>query len=243
MLKKNLFEEITNNGIATIDNYFSEENKKDLILTFGNVDNNVKYKTNYEDIKLLSKEVSQLINNSEFYSFLKKYLKGEPICTTFHLSNEKIKISNNEKKEIRDSGVCAFHHDDLGKQIKINILLSELEKNSNGLDYAIGSHKISNLDQLILKILKKFSLFKNWDKHFISNFVNKYYYKIRHNFCYEKKIIKNYKINKIYGKMGKIYIFDTNGYHRQSVISELPKKLIHRKVLTLYFVNRDKIKN
>ncbi len=240
---QNLFDELTNNGIVAIDNYFSEEDKKNLNTVFGDIDNNhVKYQTNSKDIKLLSSSIFQLIKESEIQDLLKKYLEGEAVCTTFHYSNQKVKISNDENYEIKNSGVCAFHHDDCGKQIKINILISDLEKNSNGLDYAIGSHKINNLDKFILKLFKKFSLFSNWDKHFLSHFINKYYYKIRHNFSYEKKIIKNYRIKKIYGQEGMIYIFDTNGYHRQSVIKELPKKLTDRKVLTLYFVNKEKLK-
>ena len=150
-------------------------------------------------------------------------------------------MSDDEISEINNSGVCAFHNDDCGKQIKINILLSDLAENSNGLDYAIGSHKLSFLDKILIRFFNFFSLFKGWDKHFLTHFINKYYYKIRQNFCYEKKILQKYKIKKIFGKMGKIYIFDTNGFHRQSVIKKLPDELVDRKVLTLYFMNKDKL--
>ena len=50
------------------------------------------------------------------------------------------------------------------KQIKINILLSDLlslkifftsfnSENSNGLDYAMGSHKLSLLDKTLIRFL------------------------------------------------------------------------------------------
>ena len=51
------------------------------------------------------------------------------------------------KKKFSEGSVMGFHNDDIGKQIKIN-LLTDLSINSNGLEYAIGSHKI-----IILTIL------------------------------------------------------------------------------------------
>ena len=147
---QNLFEEITNNGIIVVDDYFSDEDKKNLNSVFGNIKNDtVNYETNFDDIKFLSGPIFKLLSENEIQSLLKRYLQGEPVCTNFHLTNHKIKISNNENDEMKNSGVCAFHNDDCGKQIKINILLSDLEKDTNGLDYAIGSHKLSNLDNII----------------------------------------------------------------------------------------------
>ena len=52
------------------------------------------------------------------------------------------------------ASVLGFHNDDEGKQIKINILLSDLSKDSNGLEYAIFSHKVSLVDRFIVSILK-----------------------------------------------------------------------------------------
>ncbi len=237
----NLLDELMTHGIVTIDDYFSEEDKKNLNSLFGNLkDDMIKYRTTQNDIKSLSTQVFDFINKNEIHNLLKNYLQGEPYCTVVHLTNHQVKISEDETSEIKNSGVCAFHNDNCGKQLKINILLSDLEENSNGLDFAVGSHKLSFLDKILIKFLNIFSLFKGWDKHFLIYFINKYYHKIRQNFCYEKKIFKKYKIKKIFGKMGKIYIFDTNGFHRQSVIKKLPAKLVDRKVLTLYFINKDK---
>ena len=66
-----------------------------------------------------------------------------------------------------------FHNDDSGKQIKINILLSDLKKDSNGLEYAMASHKLSLLDRSIIKFLNIFGFFKNWSKHLINYQINK----------------------------------------------------------------------
>ena len=210
---QNLINELMNDGIVTIDNYFSKEDIKKLNLVFGSLkDDMIKYQSSLNDIKSLSNQVFNFINEKEIQSLLKKYLAGEPHCTVVHFSKHKIKISGDEISEIKNSGVCAFHNDDCGKQIKINILLSDLAENSNGLDYAMGSHKLSLLDKTLIRFLNFFSLFRGWDKHFLIYFINKYYHKIRQNFCYEKKILQKYKIKKIFGEIGKIYIFDTNGF-------------------------------
>ena len=128
-----------------------------------------------------------------------------------------------------------FHNDDIGKQIKINFLMVDLSINSNGLEYAIGSHKIGNFDNFILKILNKFNLFKNWNKHFLNYQINKIF-GLRPNFMNENKINKKYKIERIFGKAGLIYIFDTNGFHIQAHVEEKNIEINPRELVTVYLI-------
>ena len=65
-----------------------------------------------------------------------------------------------DSEYIESGSVLGFHNDDSGKQIKINILLSDLKKDSNGLEYAMASHKLSLLDRSIIKFLNIFGFFK-----------------------------------------------------------------------------------
>ena len=130
--------------------------------------------------------------------------------------------------------VLGFHNDDSGKQIKINILLNDLSEKSNGLEYAISSHKISPLDKSLLAFLKLFGLFKNWNKHFINYQMNKIQGR-KVNFMTEKKIKKKFKIFKVHGKSGLIYIFDTNGFHRQGSLESDEPISNQRELITIYF--------
>ena len=71
-------------------------------------------------------------------------------CTYILFTRSKPKLRSNDAEHITGGSVLGFHNSDSGKQIKINILLNDLSEKSNGLEYAVSSHKISLLDNYIL---------------------------------------------------------------------------------------------
>ena len=55
------------------------------------------------------------------------------------------------------------------------------------------------------------------------------------NFMNEKSIKKKFKILKVHGKSGLIYIFDTNGFHRQGSLEAGFPDTNERELITIYF--------
>ena len=139
-----------------------------------------------------------------------------------------------DSEYIESGSVLGFHNDDSGKQIKINILLSDLKKDSNGLEYAMASHKLSLLDRSIIKFLNIFGFFKNWSKHLINYQINKIR-GVRVNFMSEEKVKNKFKLKRVFGKSGLIYIFDTNGFHRQATVENEIISKTERELITIYF--------
>ena len=92
------------------------------------------------------------MEKEEIKDSLKKYFGQMPKCSLIHFSRTYPSFKTDEKKSISSGSVMSFHNDDIGKQIKINFLFKNLSIESNGLEYALRSHKISFLDNLILKI-------------------------------------------------------------------------------------------
>ena len=118
--------------------------------------------------------------------FLVEYLGNDFQCTNILFTRTKPELKKDDEKYIEQGSVLGFHNDDSGKQIKINILLNDLNEKSNGLEYAISSHKISKLDNFLVTFLKLFGLFKGWNKHFLN---------------YQKNKIKGQKVNFMSEKM------------------------------------------
>ena len=54
------------------------------------------------------------------------------------------------------------------------------------------------------------------------------------NFINENEIKRKYKIVKVYGKSGLIYIFDTNGFHRQASVESENHLNFQRELITIY---------
>ena len=54
------------------------------------------------------------------------------------------------------------------------------------------------------------------------------------NFMSESKVKKKFKILKVFGKSGLVYIFDTNGFHRQSSVAPSENLDLERDLITIY---------
>ncbi len=232
-----IYNDLEENGIYSSENLIDNFELKNLKEEF-NIDENVKIFENIgniTEIQKISNTLYKLFEKEEIKDSLKKYFGQMPKCSLIHFSRTFPSFKTDEKKSISSGSVLGFHNDDIGKQIKINFLLTDLSIESNGLEYALRSHKISFLDNLILKILNKFSLFKNWNKHFLNYQINKIL-GLRPNFMNEKKIKKKFKIKRIFGKAGLVYIFDTNGFHRQAHVINQKSELPFRELITVYLI-------
>ncbi len=239
-MKNEILTQLQKNGIYINDSFFSNIEKDNLKKDFSkNVEHLKFYINNFEEVKQISNTLYNFLNRDYIQYILTNYLDGTPKCSVILFSETKPQIKKDDLTNISEGSLLGFHNDDSGKQIKINILLNDLDKNSNGLEYAVSSHRISFLDKFLLRILKLFGFYKNWDKHLINYQKNKILGK-KTNFMPEKKVKNKFKISKVHGLSGLVYIFDTNGFHRQGSISQKGNLSFSRKLITVYF---DKKKN
>jgi len=234
-MKNQILQELNQNGIYVNDTFFNSVEKENLKKDFSKNVDHFKFEiNNFEEIKKISITLYDFLNRDYIQYILTKYLNGLPKCRVVLFSETKPQIKKNDQKNISEGSLLGFHNDDSGKQIKINILLNDLDKDSNGLEYALSSHKISFIDSFLLRIFKLFGFYKNWDKHFINYQKNKLFGK-KANFMSEEKVKNKFKISKVYGLSGLVYIFDTNGFHRQASISSQDNLNFSRKLITVYF--------
>ena len=233
-MKDQILNEIIKNGIFITNQLLNEVEKDSLKKDFLNKKNKELFKINDdEDIKKISETLFNFIQQDTIQNFLREYFANEIKCTNILFSRTTPEMKEDDSKQIEKGSVFGFHNIS-GKQIKINILLNDLDEKSNGLEYAASSHKINRLDKFLLSFLRTFGLYKNWDKHLINYQKNRIQGK-KVNFMSEKEIKKKFKIIKVHGKSGLIYIFDTNGFHRQGSVESEILTNNKRELITLYF--------
>ena len=219
-MKNQVLNELTHKGIFVNDQLLNETDKnnlkKDFEIKIKKKDTETFKINDDKEIKQISETLYNFLQRDYIKNSISEYFGSEVKCSTVLFSRTKPEIKKNDSENIMAASVLGFHNDDEGKQIKINILLSDLSKDSNGLEYAIFSHKVSLVDRFIVSILRIFGFFKGWNKHFVN---------------YQKK---KFQIIKVYGNSGLVYIFDTNGFHRQG--SVLSKNLLEkqRELITIY---------
>ena len=234
-MKDLILNEIIKNGIFITNQLLDEDEKNSLKKDFLNKKNKELFKIDKEEqIKKISETLFNFLQQDSIKDFLRDYFGSETKCTNVLFSRAVPEMKIDDSEQIKKGNVFGFHNDDSGKQIKINILLNDLDEKSNGLEYAATSHKISKLDKFLISVLKNFGLYKNWDKHLINYQKNKIQGK-KVNFMSEKEIKKKFKIIKVHGKSGLIYIFDTNGFHRQGSVETENLTNYKRELITLYF--------
>ena len=51
----------------------------------------------------------------------------------------------------------------------------------------------------------------------------------------EEKVKNKFKLKRVFGKSGLIYIFDTNGFHRQATVENEIISKTERELITIYF--------
>ena len=234
-MKDLILDEIIKNGIFITNQLLNEAEKHSLKKDFSYNKNKELFKINEEeDIKKISETLFNFLQQDFIKNFLREYFGNETKCTNILFSRTTPEMKVDDSKQIEEGNVFGFHNDDSGKQIKINIFLNDLDEKSNGLEYAVSSHKIRKLDKFLISFLRIFGLYKNWNKHLINYQKNKIQGK-KVNFMSEKEVKKKFKIIKVHGKSGLIYIFDTNGFHRQGSVDSENLTNFKRELITLYF--------
>lgn len=233
-MKNLILDAITKNGIFINGQLLDEFEKNNLKKDFEGKKNYELLKINEEgEIRNISQTLFNFLKKNYINDFLVEYLGNDFQCTNILFTRTKPELKKEDAQHIREGNVLGFHNDDSGKQIKINILLSDLNEKSNGLEYAASSHKIDTLDRYLIFFFKIFGLFKNWNKHFLNYQKNKIKGQ-KVNFMSEKDVKKKFKIIKVFGKSGLIYIFDTNGFHRQASVSYENLIDSERELITVY---------
>tara|TARA_Y100000590_G_scaffold468416_1_gene651123 strand:+ start:937 stop:1683 length:747 start_codon:yes stop_codon:yes gene_type:complete len=241
-MKNEILNELKGKGVFVNNYLLNDLEKKNLINDFSKIEKNKLIKFNEKsDIKNISSTLYNFLQRDYIYNSIYEYLGSEIKYSSVIFTKLKPEIKKKDSENISAGSTLAFHNDDSGKQIKINILLTDLEKGSNGLEYAISSNKISLTDKLIINFFNIFGRFKGWDKHFINYHMNKI--KGRNvNFMSESKVKKKFKILKVFGKSGLVYIFDTNGFHRQSSVAPSENLDLERDLITIYLDSQKKNK-
>ena len=182
----------------------------------------IEIRLGYEKILDFCPEILEIINYQEINKILNDYLGNNfKIINVYPTISFPVKLDMNEKNVYEsDSSICIFHHDQIGKQLKLIIVLEDIEENQNCLEYATRSHKIKLFDRLIVNFLNIFGFYKNWNKNIINHIYRKLIGK-PFQYLEEEKIKKKYSVKQVCAKAGSIYLFNTNGYHRQKPATEL----------------------
>ena len=234
-MKDRILNELKEKGIFINDQLLTESEKNNLKKDFEIKKNSETFKINDDlEIKKISKTLFEFLQRDYVKNSIYDYFEAEFRCSTVLFTRTKPEMKKNDSDNIFSGSLLGFHNDDKGTQLKINILLSDLSKDSNGLEYAILSHKISLIDRCIISIFRIFGFFKKWNKHFINYQKNKLQGR-RVNFMTEKDVKKKFDILKVYGNSGLVYIFDTNGFHRQGSVNLECVLEEERELITVYF--------
>tara|TARA_B100000989_G_scaffold92355_1_gene66814 strand:+ start:809 stop:1624 length:816 start_codon:yes stop_codon:yes gene_type:complete len=235
-----LFKQFYNEGVISFENLFTEEELKDLSSDFEGIKKeNFSVKFGEENFEYLSSKLLNYLKKKNIYHFFEKYFGEKCVCCVAQYTQKKFENNLFSDQKLTDEGSeTAFHHDNAGHRLKFNILLNDIDKNANGLDYAVKSNFPSRIDKFIVKLLNLFGYFKNFEREFLRYIKRKFIDRKIYNFIEEEKIYKKYVVKNIYGKRGLAYIFDTNGFHRRSIPD---KNLIgERKLLTYFFISKKK---
>ena len=239
-MKNEILNELKRKGVFVNNHLLNDLEKKNLINDFSKVEKNkmMKFSEN-SDIKKISTTLYNFLQRDYIHNSIYDYLGAEIKYSYAIFTRLKPETKKKDSENISAGNTLAFHNDDSGKQIKINILLSDLEESSNGLEYAMSSNKISITDKVVINFFNIFGRFKGWDKHFVNYHLNKM--KGRNvNFMPESKVKNKFKILKVFGKSGLVYIFDTNGFHRQSSVSSCQNLNLERDLITVYLDSQKK---
>ena len=242
---ENNSEFLEKNGYLILENFVSEDNLNKIKKGF---EEHTKYirdlglegisgpEKNIANEKILNycPGILDIVNNKSLNHLLEKYLgKNFKILNIYPTISKPIKADANDQRNFnKDESLCCYHHDQIGKQLKLIIVLHDIDENQNCLEYAVQSHKVGILDQYIIKFFNFFGFFKNWDKSIINHLFLKI---LGRNpaFLKEKTISKKFKIKQVYAKSGAVFMFDTNGYHRQKPANEFTDFNILRKTIFL----------
>jgi len=236
----NAQQQFKNNGLISFENLFTEEELKNLASDFSGIkQENFSVRWGDKSFEPLKEKLLNYLKKKNIYNLFEEYFGKDFVCYVAQYTQIKFENNSISDEELVNKGAeTAFHHDNIGNRLKFNILLTDINEDANGLDYALNSQYPSKLDKTLVKILNFFGLFKNYEKDLLRNLKRKYIDRKKNNFCEENKILKKYKVIKMYGKRGFSYIFDTNGFHRRAI----PKKNLEgeRKLLTYYFLSKKK---
>tara|TARA_S200000501_G_scaffold374164_1_gene423047 strand:- start:2584 stop:3411 length:828 start_codon:yes stop_codon:yes gene_type:complete len=166
-------------------------------------------------------EIIDIISDQKIVEILKKYLGNDfKILNAYPTISKPLEADANDERNFTSQlNICCWHHDQIGKQLKLIIVLDDIDEDQNCLEYAVGSHTVRVIDKIILKFFNLFGFFKGWNKNVIEHIFRKLIGK-HSAFRKETTINKKYNIRQIYAKSGTIYFFDTNGYHRQKPANE-----------------------
>jgi len=246
----NSFEKLKNEGIIILDQIIPKELfvkikngffEHDKFLESCKLKNDEKdlleKRAGYEKIIDYCPEIIELIKLKEIDLILKNYLGQDyKILNIYPTVSYPIKLDMTKKNvHESDASICIFHHDQIGKQLKLIIVLEDITEDQNCLEYAVGSHKINLIDKIIVKFLNFFGFFKDWNKNIIDHIINKILNK-SFAFIDEKKLRKKYSIKQAISKASSIYLFDTNGYHRQKPATEKTNFSLARNTIFLDIV-------
>ena len=164
-----LFQQFYSDGVISFENLFTEEELKDLSSDFEGVKKeNFSVRLGEENFEYLSSKLLNYLKKKNIHYFFEKYFGEECVCYVAQYTQ--IKFENNlisDQKLTDEGSETAFHHDNIGNRLKFNILLNDIDKNGNGLDYAVKSHFPSSLDKFIVKLFNLFGYFKNFEREFL----------------------------------------------------------------------------
>ena len=128
-MKNEILNELKGKGVFVNNYLLNDLEKKNLINDFSKIEKNklIKFNEN-SDIKNISSTLYNFLQRDYIYNSIYEYLGSEIKYSSAIFTKLKPEIKKKDSENISTGSTLAFHNDDSGKQIKINILLSYLEK-------------------------------------------------------------------------------------------------------------------
>ena len=233
-------------GILVLNDVIQEKYFNEICSGFNELDKYLNYngfyseKTELKDARAAYEKIIDycpklldIIEKDEIKNILTEYLGDDfKIVNIYPVNSLPTKLKNPKKIDLNLEGILGFHHDQLGKQIKMVITLDDINIGQNCLEYAVGSHKVTILNRYIINFFNLFGFFKNWNKDIIHHLIKKIK-KEPYMFLDTKEVLKKYEVKECYVKKRSIYFFDTNGYHRQKAAGETTNMNLCRR--TIFF--------
>ena len=128
-MNNNIFNEVNTNGIFINDQLLNKLDKDNLKKDFVNKKDYEFFQIkDDEEIKKISNTLFNFLQRGYINQFLVDYLGNGAKCTHLMFTRTRPESKKKDIEYIKSGSVLGFHNDDSGKQIKINILLSDLKK-------------------------------------------------------------------------------------------------------------------
>ncbi len=194
---------LKNDGVAIIENFFSDEQCKELIDIFERKEKKHSKKILNDKrifgINHLSDLHNKIFTNEPFFKDVAKAYLGEEVILQTTMA---AKIT--ARKSVKHGSGGGWHRDSFSRQFKAVIYLNDVSIDGGPFQYIKGSHKLKNIIKVLLKLNRNYAA--NYPRY-SSEDIEKI------------KLICNQKTSELVAPKGTLILVDTRGIHTGKIIS------------------------